>query len=70
MLQCVAVCCSALRCVAVIVSVVRKRDVMFFRKEITSSPLTEEIRIEMFGSPDPTGFPLVQVSDGDSHLLP
>jgi len=69
-LQCVAVCCRVVQCVAVIISVMRKRDVIFFRKEITSSLLTEEIRIEIFGSPDPTGFPLVQVSDGDSHILP
>jgi len=33
-------------------------------------PLAEEIRFKISGSPDLTGFPVVQGSDVDSRLLP
>ena len=56
-LQWVVVRCSVLQCVAVHCSALQ-------------CPLTEEIRLTIFGCPDQTGFPLVQVSDGDSRVLP
>jgi len=55
-LQCVAVRCSVLQCVAVHCSA-------------WQCPRTEELRLTMFGSPDQTGFPLVQVSDRHSRVL-